>query len=202
MQAFLTVIAVALAIFAWVCIVKIIPDCARSLFRYRLWRLRDELVDEIRAGTFENDEMPKVLAAVVEGTITVAPEATLARMLMAAWTCRSMQVPELFDFESLGRGDRRLLEKRFSEYRQIAVRHILLGAPSGWILTALVGVLVVPVAALFALMMTLSGRRHDKHDGSSWFQDLRHRLQGEVDPALALLGKRGAQSAQSLTQSV
>jgi hypothetical protein len=203
MQTFLVLDVVGITLFAWFGLIKIIPACNLSMFRYRLWRLRDRLADEVLDGSFRDATHPQTLVCFLEGVIDLAPEIGALKLAAMRWSCRHVQVPELFDrqtLEALDPDDRAIMEQRLDELRQIAVRHVLFGSPSGWLLTFVLVPLAV-IASLFEhILRLLKGQR----DGVSVLQEARHRVRDdvEVDPALALLGRRGAQSARSLTYSI
>jgi hypothetical protein len=203
MYVFLILNVVGITLFAWFGLIKIIPSCNLSIFRYRLWRLRDELADEVLDGSFQDAAQPRNLLQFLEGVIELAPELGALKLVAMRWSCRHVRIPELFDPETLDAlhpSDRAIIERRLNELQQIAVRHVLFGSPSGWLLTFL----AVPTALIVSLgdhiLRVLKGQR----DGASVIQEARHRVRDDVEvgPALALLGRRGAQSARSLTYSV
>jgi hypothetical protein len=203
MYVFLILNIVGITLFAWFGLIKIIPSCNLSIFRYRLWRLRDGLADEVLDGTFRDVAQPRALLQFLEGVIELAPELGALKLVAMRWSCRHVQVPELFDretLEALHPSDQEIIKRRLNELQQIAVRHVLFGSPSGWLLT----LLAVPTALIVSfgdhVLRWLKGQR----DGVSVIQEARHRVRDDVEvgPALALLGRRGAQSARSLTYSV
>ncbi len=69
MAALLTFDLVALALFAWFCLVKVVPDCNVSILRYRLWRVRDRLADQICLGVYENEAAATDVLHTIEACI-------------------------------------------------------------------------------------------------------------------------------------
>ncbi|MFI4990897.1 MAG: hypothetical protein ACHQHO_08315 [Solirubrobacterales bacterium] len=200
MSTFLILNVTAITLFAWFGLIKIIPSCNLSIFRYRLWRLRDRLADEVLDGSFQDGTQPQALVRFIEGVIELAPEIGALKLLAMRWSCRHVQVPELFNVEALDPRDKVVVEQRLDELRAITIRHVLFGAPSGWVLT---GVLV-PVALLASVLEHLLRLLKGDRDGTSVIEEARHKVRDdvEVDPALVLLGSRGAASMRSLTYSV
>jgi len=194
---------VGLTLFAWFGLIKLIPSCNLSVFRYRLWRLRDSLADDVLDGSFQDSTQPQILVRFLEGVIELAPEMGALKLVVMRWSCRHVQTPELFDreaLEALDPKDRAIMERRLNELRQIAVRHVLFGSPSGWMLTFV----LVPVAVVASLLEHTFRLLTGRHDGGSVIQEARHKVRDdvEVDPALALLGRRGVQSARPLAHTI
>jgi hypothetical protein len=196
MSALLTFDLVAIALFVWFALAKIIPSCNVSMFRYRLWRLRDALADEIREGVFDDDTQPKLLLKVIEASIVIAPDIGVVKLLFVRWSARNLRPPEILDLESLSQQDGPRLMGRFYEFRALSVRHVAFGHPSGWVMTSL----LIPLA----LVVTLAERvRRGKDDDQSVIGETRRRLREEVEPGFALLdgGFRGP-SAHTLSHMI
>jgi|GEM_PF-4148276 hypothetical protein len=71
---------IALALLLWSCVFFAVPNALRALFRHRLWRLRDEVIDKAIAGELEPSEA-RQFAREVENTIEAATELTPARLV-------------------------------------------------------------------------------------------------------------------------
>ena len=69
MTALLTIEVIGVALLAWGCVFKLVPDYALSHNRYKLWRLRDVLADEIRHGAFSDAGQPRAVLRVIERSI-------------------------------------------------------------------------------------------------------------------------------------
>jgi hypothetical protein len=160
MQTFLVLDVVGITLFAWFGLIKIIPSCNLSTFRYRLWRLRDQIADDVRGGAFQETAQPQVLVRFLEGVIDLAPEIGALKLGAMRWSCRHVQSPELFDreaLEALEPHDREIMEQRLDELRRITVRHVLLGSPSGWVLTFILVPLAFAVTLCVHLLRQLQG---------------------------------------------
>ena len=196
MGTFLILDVVAITLFAWFGLIKLIPSCNLSMFRYRLWRLRDRLEDEVLDGAFKDASQPRALVRFIEGVIDLAPELGALKLLAMRWSCRHVEVPELLHVHELAPQDRAIVEQRLKELNGLTVRHVLTGSPSGWVLT----LVVVPVALIASLLehllRLLGGERHGA--SGSVIEEARNKVRDdvEVEAALALLGRRGAQSAR------
>jgi hypothetical protein len=124
----------------------VIPSCARSIFRYRLWRLRDDLVDDLRGGTFEDVEQPRRLVREVETAIRAARDLTVFRVVLFTMLARGHEPPEReeVDLSVLSKPDRERLGRYMKTFHWLLTRHVLAGTVSGWIFTAI----VFPLAAI------------------------------------------------------
>jgi hypothetical protein len=194
MDTVLTIEIVAVALFAGFCVVGVIPACNMSIFRYRLWDLRDRLADEIRAGRFDDDQLPGAFLKFVESSIVHARNIGAVKLLFVRWSARNVPCPPLFDLDDLSRDDKRRLGAYESEFRGLLVRHILFGNPSGWALT----IVMVPIA----LLASVIARGSRRGDGGSVINDARSRVRDEMDPGMALLGGSPSSGQQSLSQMI
>lgn len=197
MRAFVVIDVVALSLFAWFCLVKVIPSCNVSMYRYRLWRLRDRLADEIREGVFEAKEQPKALLGFVEGVIVLAPNIGAVKLGVMLWSTRHTPDPEdPIKLDALSPGDKKLMEERLSELGGLTAKHVLLGSPSGWIVTFVLGTFAFATSLIVYLL-------RGAPDGSSVLDGTRLRVRDEieVDRALVLLRSENV-SRRSALQSV
>jgi hypothetical protein len=197
MSALLTFDVVATALLAWCSLLWIIPSCNLSVFRYRLWQLRDRVADDIRQGAFDDDACAEEFLCFVEGAIRGAPDFGTVKLLIMLWATRGVPPPKPFDLEALSPADKALTERHLDELQMLGARHAILGSPSGWILIA-VGFPVALVASLIARIR--KGR--DDDDKRSLIRDARSRVRDEVDPGLALVVARPNRSGHSLSRMV
>jgi hypothetical protein len=180
MVTLLTAILVGMSLFAWFCLVKIVPDCNVSMYRYRLWRVRDRLADQIRWGQFDCDAPARALLWDVEQYIAQAPEVGFVKLLFSRWAKRGCQPePDVLQRNDLTADDRRRLETYVHELDHIHVRHIAFGSPSGWVIT----LLLVPAAIVASAIHRLG--RSGIRDGSV-ISEARERVRNETSPAWAL----------------
>jgi hypothetical protein len=180
MDIVLTIDCVAIALFAGFCVAVVIPACNASVFRYRLWRLRDRIADEIRADGFQDRERPEMVLKFVEHSIEFAPDVNVFKLLVVGWSCRHLEQPtDPFQLDELSRDDRTRIEHHLGELSRLSLRHVLLDSPSGWLVIGL----LAPLAVFASL---LDRRGHDEHERSV-FADARRRVRHEVDPVPALI---------------
>jgi hypothetical protein len=136
MNTIFTLNFMALAIFAWVSLVKIVPSCAASRYRYRLWRLRDGLADDIRGGGFESSNAARKIVSYIEVAIEDAADLTALHVLLFFWTNRvDVSLNDPLALRELGHRDRVRLEETLSEVENAFLAKAFLGSVSGWLLT-------------------------------------------------------------------
>jgi hypothetical protein len=175
--ALLTIDLLGVGLFAWFCLVKVLPDCNVSIYRYRLWRVRDRLADQIRWGQFDDARAPTELLQRVERFIVTAPEIGIVKLLFMRLALRGCPAePDLLEREGLSRDDRRRLELIVRELQSINARHVAFGSPSGWILTFL----LVPVALVVIAIERLN-QRGVPH--GSVLDETRDRIRHEASPS-------------------
>lgn len=198
MTAVLTIAVIAIAGFAWLCLTNVIPSCCTSLFRYRLWQLRDEVFDEIYVGTFDDSEQPERLVDLLEVAIAQSHEVTVFRLLLMRWSNRNLPQAsrsDVYPFESLTEHDKPLMKQRLDRFESIIIRHVAFGSPSGWIAIAI----LAPMAGIAVIFDRLRGDRGGGSIVQDAKEDLRERLEGE--PALAAL-MNGRKPKHSLSHCV
>lgn len=198
MTAVITVVLVGIAGLATVSLAWIIPSSNTSIFRYRLWNLRDRVYDDIRAGAFDNDERPSEFLAFVERAIIHSPEFTPVRLLITHLTCgrelrRAVPMPAFLQLDQLSTADRGRMTGYLDEFERAATRQIIVGTPSGWVATAF----LLPVAVAASLWDVLKGRESSVINGTKL--KLRDELRDEivVPPSLG-----GASSRVALHNSI
>jgi hypothetical protein len=140
--------------FAWVCIFHVIPNCLLSMFRYRLWRQRDELAADIRNGSFERTEAPEELVELMERFIQFAPEFSAARVTLGRIVEGLSDVPAprepLLDMTEMLPEEQEMLGRYMTKFNDSVGDHVLLETPSGWGVV-LIGVLLLPILIPIAL---------------------------------------------------
>jgi hypothetical protein len=164
------------------------------MYRYRLWRLRDQVADDVREGVFQDATQPQRLVQFIEGIIVLAPELGAVKLAVMRWSCRHVPDAEYpFDLQGLQPQDREIMQARINELGALTARRILFGSPSGWFLM----LVLTPLALISSLVAhLLSGAV----DGSSVIEEARHRVRDEieVDRALVLLGNRSTPNRSAL----
>jgi hypothetical protein len=195
MTAAIFIALVATMVFAWLSLIKIIPACATSLCRNRLWRLRDDTIDDILHGRIANVEQARRLVHELHAAITVAPDLSLINVVALNRMARRIDLSRTdhFELSELGRADRARLEPRYFEFRWSLVKNALFGSPSGWFVVALLVPMVV-IATLYK-RFTTPGPPPDIGDATK--TQFTHALPPE--PALAALSWRSGHDDRRLT---
>jgi hypothetical protein len=151
----LVVLLVSMALTAWFSVAFVVPWSLRSLFRYRLWALRDQVMDEVLAGEVSREDALRVLER-IEFTIRNARDLTALRLLGLHLATRSFPRVEepVFDDPRVRKHNHKLAE--------LVVNHVMWGSPSGWIAS------VFGTVFLFVGYVILPRlRRSDRRDGFS-----------------------------------
>lgn len=141
---------IAVAVFAWACLFKVIPNCLLSLFRYKLWRQRDQLAREIRCGEYEHRESAEMVLEEIECFIEGAAQLSPLNIGLLYLSARGVVVvPEdRLILQKLPADERARLESTLDDFHRTVAKHVLIGTPSGWLVTFL-AVPAVPVVLFF-----------------------------------------------------
>jgi hypothetical protein len=144
---------IAVAVFVWACLFKVIPNCLLSLFRYKLWRQRDQLAREIRCGEYEHRESAEMVLGEIECFIEGAAQLSPLNIGLLYLSARGIVVvPEdRLILQKLPADERARLESTLDDFHRAVAKHVLLGTPSGWLVTFL-AVPVVPVVLFFRVL--------------------------------------------------
>jgi|SwirhirootsSR3_FD_contig_31_16816623_length_1041_multi_11_in_0_out_0_2 hypothetical protein len=147
MNALLTINLILLFLGAWFSITKVVPACATSRYRYRLWRQRDTLADEIRKGKFHNPDSARKVLTLVDLAIEDAEDVSALNFALFTWVFRKEELPR----DPLGLGgltnyDRACLDDHLEQVQSALLSKTLLGSVSGWLITAAVFPFVLAAA--------------------------------------------------------
>jgi len=129
---------VSLPLLAWASVFFIIPGTLRDFYTYSLWRLRDQLVDEIIADGYDDKAAAVKVLSYVRVMIDSANDVSPARIWLLRGLSRSLK-PALPDLTHLSDGDRLRLQAHLDELARLSTRHARRGTPSGWLLGYLLG---------------------------------------------------------------
>lgn len=134
-----------------------IPRDLRSLYRYKMWKLRDDVFDDIASGRLSDNQVSNELLVGIEMAVQAAPWMTLLNWL---------SFPKVPDDEShrrieflvlaknaMSSDERELFEKRQKEFHKIFVRHLVCGSLSGWF------VIAITIPVFFAICTPKALRR-------------------------------------------
>lgn len=123
-----------------------VPRNLTSMFRYRLWRLRDEMVDGIISGKLEDTPELRQFISHVETTIRLAPMMTPFRLGVMVL---SLVAGPAFRRETRNPA-RKIPESMSRQYDQLFgnlfLVHLLSGSVSGWLCSLLLFGIVMPIA--------------------------------------------------------
>jgi len=135
--------------------VLIVPRQLRSMFRHRLWALRDDVVDAVRAGDLPRNDLTDAFVRCIQGTIDHSKHWTLFRWLF--WPSAPKGDREEFRrfVESSLRDMPEAQREQFGQFAKrfevILVKQLLLGSVSGWaaiIALSVAAIVLSPFAAL------------------------------------------------------
>lgn len=168
MGAVLTVALVASVLWAWFCVFWLVPRNLRGMFRYRLWRLRDELADDIRSEEFERTDEPRRVLRAVECFIASADVLTPFRVgmiLALAWPKRRMleDGDQPLSLRGLSPDDKKRLGAYIKRFNTTVSHQIFVGSPSGWFL-AIPAWLLAKVLRLIVRIRHQDGERNGTYD--------------------------------------
>src|SRR4051794_24687215 len=127
MDVLLTIAVIAVALFVWICLFKVIPSALLSMFRYRLWRQRDELAAEIRAGEFEHRKQAEGVLARIECFIKLAAELSPLHiwLMRGSMVGVDVQEQERLDFSALAVDEHKVLERHLERLSSSLTDHVL-----------------------------------------------------------------------------
>lgn len=191
MNALLAAIMIGWALFTWAALIKIIPSCATSRFRYLLWKMRDDLVDEIRHGQYENVDQARRLVTEIEVAITHATELSVANVVLVTRFFKNVEMPRnlLLDLDALSSSDRqRLQPKQEVLYREMTW-HLLIRKMSGWPVFVFLS-----VVALFSALFTELRSGISRSSTKRVYRDTKQQVRDDVDvePVIAFFGTNRA----------
>ena len=123
-------LVIALALTAWATVLFVVPSILRSLFRYRMWRFRDHLVDAVFDGVVARSEI-QPLIELAEFTIAESRELTLLRLLVFRWVVKPQQ--HLIRPDPLDASRSTFVATNRDRFGELLAFHLMTGSPSGWI---------------------------------------------------------------------
>lgn len=160
-----------------------VTQLAHSVFRNKLWLIRDRLVDDIRLGRIERSSGAEALLELVQMHIDVAGRHTLVDSLIGLALYRSNDAKSLPE-EILGRdlsdADMARLNGYLCELRDASLAHLSWASPTGWV--------VVPLVRVIGRMARVKTERQSESGGraakESTLQRKAERVELQVMPKL------------------
>lgn len=116
-----------------------LTSLAHSVYRNRLWLLRDRIADDLRRGSISRSTTAKEIKSLVDDQIQVAGRHTLADSFLAIKIYDVEGRTSVFE-EILKEGtpmaDREVLISYLTDFRSATLNHLMWGSVFGWIFTA------------------------------------------------------------------
>jgi hypothetical protein len=157
----------------------IVPQCLRSLFRYKLWAIRDEIFDAVMSGDLPNERIIRTFQRGVECMIRGSESITFTDFLFGTkapqeWIKKTIKRTQ-DEIEALPD----LARERFKEIEdsldKAVTVHLLFGSPSGWIFTAIATIVILALAVpvgLYELIKKGSNALQSFGNQLNWLSDL------------------------------
>lgn len=160
MSTTLTILLVGIASLLWFGLAVWVPHCLRSLYRYRLWSIRDAIVDAVLEGRIPNSDAVRHFTRTVEMAVKRSSHLTLLRFLLFP-----KPPMEFIDYRKamykkclaeMTDEQRRFFETKRSEFAEAVLSHMLLGCVSGWLVLTLGLLAIVPIALVRSATLRVS----------------------------------------------
>lgn len=147
----------------WAAVFVVIPSAQRSRLRAQIWHVRDDLLDDIRAGHYaESIEQAHKLHRELTITLDFASALTAGKLLAFGIVTRTFRPSGTYEGVDLGAisdpGDRALLAKRVDAFHAALADHFFFGGPSGWLIVLFVVPYILAIELPAALMAALRTR--------------------------------------------
>lgn len=138
----------------------VVPYSGLSVYRHKLWRLRDAIHRDIRTGVIPPGQVADELLGGVEKTIRFAKEMSFANVLIFGVLRKDPANDERFEetqarIQALPERCRELVLKHQHDYAFITLRHSIFFTPSGWF----AAIVLVPLLPIVFLVAYIGGRR-------------------------------------------
>jgi hypothetical protein len=122
-----------LAVAAWYGLLFVVPSCQVSRFRYRLWGLRDRVVDDLISATLPETPPIEELVYEVELAIRQAPDIRLVNFALAWKAAKELPARERAPLTGLSESQRQLVQGYREELYGDIARHLFRGSPPKWL---------------------------------------------------------------------
>jgi hypothetical protein len=129
------VMSLGLPVLVATCLFRVIPAANRSLYRYDLWRMRDELVDALRAGALpRKHEAVRHLVVALDAAIRLSSRLSLLRMFVLYRTLRAKtDLPLPPSTVGMSEPEVQLFNEFVSRLTHRTIHHLFVSSPSGWL---------------------------------------------------------------------
>ena len=124
-----------LIVVSWYALFVAAPATFRSTYRYSLWVLRDELVDDILSGRISPSPSAMALKDTIESAIRQASSFTLQRVLLATLFARRSGIDTASPQQIQGLTSQETSQLRAYDGRllKVSLHHLFLTSPLGWL---------------------------------------------------------------------
>jgi hypothetical protein len=125
-----------------------IPAAIRSMYRYKFWKIRDEFVDGMLAGTISDTEKSRRILERMESAILFAESFTPARILTAVLVCRAATKLREAAKDLRTEEPEPAADAVYARFNKVGARCFLFSSPSGWVVWLLCKFIIFPIAKL------------------------------------------------------
>jgi hypothetical protein len=143
----LVVVLVGVAL--WAAVIFFIPSCTASLFRYRVWELRDAIVDDVFDDRLPEDPAVWDVVDRFEAMIVIARHLSMGKLFAFKRALRDAQPEPPLSRAALTVDQRKRLSDYEHDLQRALALYLTLGTPTGWALT--------PVLVLYVMVTELPG---------------------------------------------
>lgn len=147
----IALMATILVLAGWTIFVFEVPSYTSSMFRYRLWRVRDSIADDVIDGVLSDSKGSQLLISEIENVINQAADVSLFKILllgkMPSNIQKAIESERTESFRNLPVGEQNKLRAYRKEVYEIILKHCLIGCRSGWLFL----VPAVPIATVIVL---------------------------------------------------
>jgi hypothetical protein len=173
----LAIVGVGMAVILLV----VIPRAIVSIYRYELWRIRDELFDQIYADEYHNEHQAELFLGQVEASIRVFPQLSLFNLVVLAALTHGMKPPvEPFDLSKMDASDREKIMPFVWRYGGASLKRIFWGSWSGLI--------ALPFLLAFAALLSLGSLL--RGGGAGVLRQFRKLFENRVNDKVLTLDQR------------
>jgi hypothetical protein len=129
-----------LASAAWSGIVYVVPWCKLSQLRYSLWRLRDDIVDDLVDGRLSEHQCVHETVQDIERSLRYSQDFTLLNVFIARWCSQNDRLPRLVGthLSELAPEERDRLKSYRKQLFEVEAHYLLYGSLIGRLLVLLI----------------------------------------------------------------
>jgi hypothetical protein len=176
-------VGLAIAVGAWASVLFFIPNALRSIFRYNLWALRDQVVDDVLDGEVPRDQA-MALVKRIEFTIQNAADLSVLNLWAVHRATRNVRVPEPLAVYHPR------LKAYARKWHSLSFRYAAFGSPSGWIAFVFLSAAWLPYKVLSQYLATASQRKRHTRPQERLSERLEDELAKVSDPRWTSLKKK------------